>query len=318
MLRYILRRVLQMVPVLFVISIATFLLMHVVVGDPTLLILGQDTSATQQNVDRLRQSLGLNRPLPVQYADWLRHVVVGDLGRSMRFPVSVRAAVGQRLPVTLELTFLALGLAILISLPLGVIAALRPGSRLDVGISAVAAVTLSVPNFWLGVVLIFVFALKLHLLPSSGYVPFTKSPLGNLRLMILPTITLATAYVGSFARYTRSSMLEVLDEDYVRTARAKGLTSGLVLRRHALRNALLPIVTVIGLELAGLFGGAVVTEIVFSLPGVGTLLTESILGRDVSMVQGIIVLITVAVVGVNLVADVVYGLLDPRIRGAYG
>lgn len=318
MVRYILRRVLQMVPVLFVISIATFLLMHVVVGDPTLLILGQDTSATQQNVDQLRKSLGLNRPLPVQYADWLRHVVVGDLGRSMRFPVTVRTAVAQRLPVTLELTFLALGLAILVSLPLGIIAALRPGSALDVGISAVAAVTLSVPNFWLGVVLIFIFALKLRVLPSSGYVSFAKDPLQNLKLMILPTATLATAYIGSFARYTRSAMLEILDEDYVRTARAKGLQSGLVLRRHALRNALLPIVTVIALELAGLFGGAVVTEIVFSLPGVGTLLTESILGRDVSMVQGIIVIITVAVVAVNLVADVVYGILDPRIRGAYG
>lgn len=318
MLRYIIRRLVLTLPVLFVISLATFFLMRMVVGDPVQLILGQDATVGQAAAERLRQQLGLNRPLPVQYADWLRHIVVGDLGRSMRFPIPVREAILQRLPVTLELTLLALCLAILVAIPLGVRAATRPGSWLDVGISGLASISLSIPNFWLGILLIFVFALKLRWLPSSGYVAFATNPLRNLELMLLPTVTLATAYVGTFARYTRATVIEVLDQDYVRTARSKGLRSSVVLWRHAMKNAMIPIITVIGLELAGLVGGAVVTEIVFSLPGVGTLLTQSILGRDLTMVQGIVLFITVAVVLVNLAADVAYAWLDPRIRATYG
>jgi peptide/nickel transport system permease protein len=222
------------------------------------------------------------------------------------------------LPVTLELTFLALGLALLISIPVGVVAALRPGSLLDVVISALSSVSLSVPNFWLGLILIYVFALKLGWLPSAGYVPFREDPLQNLKLMILPTLTLATAYIGSQARYTRSVMLDILSQDYIRTARAKGLAATVVVQRHALKNALIPLVTIIGLELAGLFGGAVVTETIFSLPGVGTLLTQSIFGRDLPMVQGVVLFITLSVVLINIAVDILYAFLDPRVRAVYG
>jgi peptide/nickel transport system permease protein len=318
MLRYIARRLLLMVPILFIITVATFTLMSLVIGDPVLLILGPDSNADQATIDRLRQQLGTNRSLPVQYADWLRHVATGNFGRSYRSPISVREAVLARLPVTLELTILALIVAIAIAVPLGIAAALRSGSRLDLGLSGIASICLSLPNFWLGILLIYVFALKLRVLPSAGYISFTTSPLENIKFMILPTVTLALALIGSLTRYTRAVMVDVLEQDYIRTARAKGLRATTVLRRHALANGLIPVITIVGLELAGLFGGAVVTETIFSLPGVGTLLTDSVLGRDLPMVQGIVLFITVTVVLTSLVVDLLYALLDPRIRSLYG
>ncbi len=316
--RYLTRRFIQTLILLLFTSALTFGLMSAVVGDPVLLILGSESSADQATIARMRTQLGLNEPLPVQYADWLRHAVTGDLGRSFRSPISVREALLLRLPVTVELTAMALVLAIALAIPLGVLAALRPGSRLDVVLSTMSLTSLSIPNFWLGILLIFLFALKLHWLPSAGFEPLTKDPLQNLRSMALPAVTLAAAYVGSFARFTRSSMVEVLSEDYVRTARAKGLPWEGVVRDHALRNALLPVVTVVGVELAGLFGGAVVTETVFALPGVGTLLTESVLGRDLPMVQGIVLFVTTSVILVSLIVDLLYGVLDPRMRLAHG
>lgn len=318
MLRYIVRRLLLTIPILLVISIATFTLMSLVIGDPVLLILGPESNADQATIERLRQQIGVNRPLPVQYGDWVRHVASGDLGRSFRSPISVRDAVGARLPVTLELTFLSLLLALAVAIPLGIAAALRPGTRLDLTLSAFASINLSLPNFWLGILLIYVFALKLHLLPSAGYVRFTESAARNLKFMILPTVTLSLAFIGSLTRYTRAMMVDVLEQDYVRTARAKGLKAVVMLRRHALRNALIPVVTVIGLEISGLFGGAVVTETIFSLPGIGTLLTDSILGRDLPIVQGVVLFITVAVLATSLVVDIVYAYLDPRVRAHYG
>jgi len=318
MLRYIARRLLLMVPILFIITVATFTLMSLVIGDPVLLILGPDSNADQATVDRLRQQLGVNRPLPVQYADWLRHVVTGDFGRSFRSPISVREGVLARLPVTLELTIMALVVAIVIAVPLGITAALRSGSRLDLGLSGLASICLSLPNFWLGILLIYVFALKLRLLPSAGYRGFATSPVQNIKFMILPTMTLALALIGSLTRYTRAVMVDVLEQDYIRTARAKGLRATTVLRRHALANGLIPVITIVGLELAGLFGGAVVTETIFSLPGVGTLLTDSVLGRDLPMVQGIVLFLTVTVVLTSLVVDLLYAFLDPRVRSQYG
>lgn len=307
-----------MVPVLIVISIATFALMSLVVGDPVLVILGQETAADQQTIDRMREDLGVDRPVPVQYLDWMRHVLTGDLGDSWRTPLSVTETIRARLPVTLELTFLALALALAVSIPLGTVAALRPGSPIDVAVSAFASISLSIPNFWLGILLIFAFSLKLGWLPSSGYVPFSEDPVQNLKLMILPTLTLATGYIGSQARYVRSSMLEVLDQDYVRTARAKGLRSSTVVFRHAMKNALIPIVTILGLQMGGLFAGAVVTETIFSLPGMGTLIIDAIFGRDLPVVQGVVLFITLMVVVVNLITDLAYGVLDPRIRAMYG
>lgn len=317
MLRYIARRLLATLPVLLVTSLATFVLMSLVLGDPVLMIVGQEASIDEAGLERMRRDLGLDRPLPVQYADWLRHVAIGDLGRSFRSPIEVREAILARLPVTAELTLLALSIAVLVAIPLGIFAALRPASRWDLALSSFSVVSLSIPNFWLGILLIYLFALQLRWLPSAGFVPFTADPIQNLKCMILPSLTLATAYVGTLMRYTRSVMLDVFAQDYVRTARAKGLHATLVIRRHALRNGLIPIVTVIGLELAGLVGGAVVTETVFGLPGVGMLLIQSVLGRDLPMVQGIVLVIVVAVVAINLVADIVYAYLDPRVRLLY-
>jgi peptide/nickel transport system permease protein len=318
MVRYILRRLLLIIPILLVISMATFVLMSVVIGDPVLLMLGPDTPVDEATIERMREDMGLNRPLPIQYLDWLQHVATGDLGVSMRTPVPVTEMILDRLPVTIQLTMMALALSVVISFPLGVIAALRPGSTIDVIISAIASVSLSVPNFWLGILLIYAFALKLGWLPSSGYVSFSEDPVQNLKLMILPTLTLCTGYIGTQTRYMRSAMLDILDQDYIRTARSKGIKESLVIWRHALRNALMPVVTIIGLEFAGLLSGAVVTETVYSLPGIGTLLIQSVFGRDLTMVQGLILFITAVVVLTNLVVDVMYAVLDPRIRTTYG
>ena len=318
MTAYFVARLVQLVALLVIVSLLTFVLMRVLLGDPVLMILGPDASVDQATVDRLRHELRLDQPLPIQYADWLRHAVVGDFGRSLRTPISVQTALLSRIPVTLELSIEALIVALLVAIPIGIQAALRPGSRLDVGLSAVSVTTLSLPNFLLGILLIFIFAIRLRWLPSAGYVPFADDPQQHVRSMILPVLTLAAAYTGSFARFARSLMIDVLAEDYVRTARAKGLPGLLVLRRHAARNALIPLVTVVGVELAGLFGGAVVTETVFSLPGVGLLLTDSILGKDLPTVQAIVLFLTVAVVLTSFVVDLVYGFLDPRVRVAHG
>lgn len=318
MLRFIIRRLILILPVLLVISLATFTLMSIVVGDPVLIILGPEMVADEATIERMREDLGLNRPLPVQYLDWLKHVVTGDLGRSVRSPAPVTEMILQRVPVTIQLTLMALGLALLVSIPLGITASLRPGSRLDVLISAFTSVSLSVPNFWLGLILIYVFALILGWLPSGGFVPFRDDPSQNLKHMILPTLTLCTGLIGTQARYVRSAMLDVLDQDYIRTARAKGLREPLVILRHALRNALMPVVTIVGLELGGMLGGAVVTETIFSLPGIGSLLISSVFGRDLPMIQGLILFITTAVVLTNLATDVIYAILDPRIRDSYG
>jgi peptide/nickel transport system permease protein len=318
MATYGIRRAIQLLALLVIVSLLTFVLMRGLLGDPVLLILGPDASVDQATVQRLRHDLLLDEPLPVQYLDWLRHASVGDFGRSLRSPITVHDALLSRLPVTLELSVEALALALLLAVPMGTQAALRPGSRLDVALSGLSVTTLSLPNFLLGILLIFVFAIRLHWLPSAGYVPLTQDPVAHLRFMVLPVITLAAAYTGNFARFARSLMLDVLAEDYVRTARAKGLPNWLVLRRHAARNALIPLVTVVGVELAGLFGGAVITETVFSLPGVGQLLTDSVLGKDLPTVQAIVLFLTVAVVVTSFVVDLVYGVLDPRARVAYG
>jgi peptide/nickel transport system permease protein len=315
---YIVARLLQLLGLLIIVSLLTFVLMRVLLGDPVLMILGPDASVDQAAVERLRHELLLDQPLPIQYLDWLRHAAVGDFGRSLRTPISVQAAVVSRLPVTLELSIAALAVALLFAVPIGIQAALRPGSRLDVGLSALSVTTLSLPNFLLGILLIFIFAIRLRWLPSAGYVPFADGPEQHVRSMILPVLTLAAAYTGSFSRFSRSLMMDVLAQDYVRTARAKGLPELLVMRRHAVRNALIPLITVVGVELAGLFGGAVVTETVFSLPGVGLLLTDSILGKDLPTVQAIVLFLTVAVVLTSFVVDLVYGFLDPRVRVAHG
>lgn len=312
MTRYIAGRLASATPVLFLLSIIVFVLVRVVLGDPVLLMLGQEVDL--RLAQQLRQELGYTRPVVIQYLDWLSHVVRGDLGWSSRTPFRVSELILLRLPTTLLLALLALGLALVVAIPAGILASLHHGRRLDTTISVGAVVGLSMPNFWLGIVLIFLFALKLRWLPSSGYVSPTHDLLGFARFMALPVCTLSVAYMASLTRYVRATMLDVFHEQYVLVARSKGLTTTAVVLRHAFKNSLIPVITLIGLNLAGLFSGAVVTETVFALPGVGTLLFNAILGRDLPVVQGVVILVSVAVLLINIVVDVLYAYVDPRIR----
>jgi len=312
--KYLLHRFLQMIPVLFLVSLVVFVLAHMALGDPVVLMLGED--ADQKTIARLREQLGFSRPLYVQYIDWMSHIVKGDFGRSFRLPYPVSTLILNRLPITLELALLSLLLSVIIAIPTGVYAALRHNSKSDLFTSGVAVIGVSMPNFWLGILLIFIFALKLGWLPSSGYISPFESMIGNLKLMILPSITLSMAYVATLTRIVRSSMLEVLGQEYVLTARSKGLTEKRVIFLHALKNAILPVVTVIGVSLGRQFGGAVVTETVFNLPGIGRLLVDAILGRDFSVVQGVVLFTTFTILIMNLIVDLLYSYLDPRIKYA--
>jgi peptide/nickel transport system permease protein len=292
-------------------SAAVFALIHGLLGDPAVLMLGRE--ADPETVQRLRRELGFDRALYVQYADWISHALRGDLGRSIRNREPVARALANRLSVTAELTVLAMTLAVSVALCLGTIAAVRAGTAIDLAISAFSVAGVTLPNFLLGIVLIFIFALHLRWLPSSGYSSPLAHPLENLRLMILPTITLSLAYIGFLSLVLKSSLHGALRALYVQTARAKGMVERRVLLRHALRNALLPFLSLVGVEIGRLFGGAVVTESVFALPGVGRLLVESILGRDFPVIQAVVIMMTFGVLLVNLVVDLAYGWLDPRV-----
>jgi peptide/nickel transport system permease protein len=300
---------------MFVVSLLTIIVTRVLFPDPVQSILGgQSSSATPEQLQQMTRELGLDQPLLVQYFTWLGDLLHGDLGRSFRTPVAVTDAIWQRIPVTVELMVLALLIALPVGMALGVAAALFRGRWVDTVTSTVSVLALSLPNFFLGILLVYFFALQLRVLPSGGYVSFAADPLGNLRFMVLPAFTLSLAYIGTFARYARALMLGVLSEDYVLRAHASGLDPRRVVVRHAMKNTMIPMVTVVGLNAAGLVGGAVVTESIFSLPGVGTLLTNSILGKDFPMLQGLILVITLGVVLINLLVDLVYGALDPRIK----
>jgi peptide/nickel transport system permease protein len=309
---FVLRRVAATSFAVLFLTALIFFLMQAVLGDPVVLMLGRD--ADPATVARLRQDLGFDRPVHAQYLDWLGRLLRGDWGRSFRTGQPVLGAIAARLPVTLELTVLSLALAVVLALGLGILAAVRPRGRVDFGVSVLTALGIAMPNFWIAILLILVFALQLRLLPSSGTVPLLEDPLGNLRSMALPAVTLSAAYFSNLARLTRARMLEALESDYVRTARAKGVREARVLWVHALRNSLLPVLSVLGVSLSRLFGGAVVTETIFALPGVGILLVDSILSRDFPVVQGVIVVVTVGVFLTNLLVELGYGVVDPRIR----
>ena len=301
-----------MVPVLLLVSAVIFSLLHLTPGDPVVVMLGEE--ATPEARDALRRELGLDRPLPLQYAAWLSRVVQGDLGRSIRTNQPVSDAILQRLPVTVQLSVLAMVIALVIAIPTGIIAAARRNSRADIAVTVFSLLGVSMPNFLLAVLLIFVFSLQLRLLPPIGYVNPFEDLGANLRAMIMPAITLGVLVAAVVARQTRSSLLEVLGQDYVRTAWAKGLREAVVLRRHALRNSLIPVVTVIGLRLGDLLGSAIVTETIFALPGVGRLVVDSIYQRDFPLVQGVVLYLALIFLVVNLVVDLLYAYLDPRIR----
>ena len=303
-MRFIARRLLLTVPVLVGVATLVFSLIHLVPGDPVEAMLGE--SASRQDVANLRQQLGLDRPLYVQYGAFLRGAVIGDLGRSLRTGQRVTAAIAERMPATVELAMAAMLFAIVVAVPLGIAAAVRSGTAIDHGATTLALIGISIPGFWLGPVLAIVFAVELGWLPVSGR--------GTPAHLVLPAITLGAPLAAVLARMTRASVLEELHEQYVLAARARGVSRTRAVLRHAFRNSLIPIVTVLGLQVGAVLTGAVITETIFAWPGVGRLLIQSITFRDYPLVQGCILLIAVAYVGMNLLTDVVYGLLDPRIR----
>jgi peptide/nickel transport system permease protein len=312
MIRLFLIRLAGAVPVLLIVSVVSFGLMRLIPGDPSAAIAG--LSATPQMVAQIREQLGLDQPLLTQAMHWYGALLHGDLGRSILLGQSVFWATAERLPVTIALSLYALVVTLILGIGSGVIAALRQNSWADQVAMTVAMLGISVPNFFLGLLFIIWFAVGLGWLPTGGYVPFTESPLGWLRTSTLPAVSLALLNVGLLARVTRSTMLEVLRQDYVRTARAKGLPRHLVVGKHALANAMIPITTVVGIIISLLVSGSVVTETLFSLPGIGQLLTSAVLNRDYPIVQGGLLLVTALLVLINLGVDMLYAVLDPRIR----
>jgi peptide/nickel transport system permease protein len=311
---YLLRRGGASLIVLLVASMLVFGGVRALPGDPALALAGEDHS--QRALTAIRAKYDLDKPVPVQYVNWLGHVVTGDLGTSTRTGLSVASTILDRLPVTLELAFLSLVVAISIGLSLGVLAAVRRGALSDYLGSTAALVGLSVPHFWLGLMLILVFAIWLGVLPASGFVSFAADPIDNLRHMLLPAIVLGTGFAAVIFRQTRAAMLESLSADYVRTARAKGLGQRAVVGSHALRNSLLTVVTIIGLQLGLLISGAVVTEQVFVLPGFGKLTLDAVFTRDYPVIEGVVLLTTLGYVLVNFGVDLLYSVLNPRIRVA--
>lgn len=302
----------QMIPVLFLVSIIAFSMTKLLPGDATYFILGED--ATEEQREAVREEYGLNRPLPIQYVTWLSHIASGDLGRSMIRHEYVSDMLANRFPVTLQLCLMSIALAVLIGVPAGIAAARWRGTWTDVVVSLLAMASVAMPYFWAAILLILLFSLQLQVLPSSGYVPFSQDPVGNMKLLILPTLTIGTSFAGLIMRQVRSAMLQVLSEGYIRTARAKGLDERSVYLRHAFRSALVPVVTVIGLQVGSLLGGAVVVETVFSIPGLGRLMVDSIYSRDYPAIQGAVLLSVLCVLLVTLLVDIVYTLVDPRIE----
>jgi ABC-type dipeptide/oligopeptide/nickel transport system permease component len=316
MLIFIVRRVLQAIPVVFLASVGVFLLLHLLPGDPAQMLAGSD--ANPATIEAIRQDLGLNEPLPVQYLVWLQHVLRGDLGKSILSKIPVSQLMMQRLPATLELAIAGEILTILIGIPLGVIAAIKQRTRADWGITGFISLGLAVPNFWLGILLIILFAVMLGWMPPGGRGDFSRDPLTALKFIALPAITLALPAAMNLSRLTKASVLEVLYEDYVRTAWAKGLAERRVVVGHVLRNSLIPVVTAIGLEFGRLLGGSIIVESVFAWPGLGTLMLTSIGNRDYVIVQAGLLMLVMVFIAVNLLTDIMYGFLDPRIRLSSG
>jgi peptide/nickel transport system permease protein len=306
------RRLLSALPVLLIVSLISFGLMRLIPGDPAAAIAG--IAATPAQIEQLRRDLGLDEPLWMQLVHYYEGLARGDLGRSLLLGKGVFAATMERLPVTIALSLYALVFTLLIGIASGIVAALKQNTWIDQAAMMFAMIGISVPNFFLGLLMIILFAVHLGWLPSGGYVAFNEDPVGWLRSMTMPAFSLALLQAGLLARITRSSMLEVLRQDYIRTAKAKGLPQRRVILKHALANALIPIVTVVGIIVSLLLSGAVVTEALFSIPGIGQLLTQAVLNRDYPMVQGGLLLVTAFLVLINIGVDILYAAIDPRVR----
>jgi len=313
--RYLAWRLVGAIPTLLGVTVLTFLFIRLIPGDAIAARLGTSTALSPEQIASLRAYFGLDQPLYQQYWTWLTSLLRGDFGYSIRTGRPVLVEITERLPATLELAAAATFIAVAIGLPLGLLSAMRPRSRADVIARVGGLIGLSLPSFWLGTLIIVFFSLYLRWLPNTGgYVDFVHDPLGNLALIVLPAVTLGVALAAATMRMTRSAMLDVLSADYVRTAWAKGLSGALVVRRHVLKNGLIVVVTLLGIQVGQLLGGAVVVEEIFSIPGVGRMLLAAIVQRDYALVQGGVLAIAILFVLVNIVVDLLYGYLDPRIR----
>jgi len=312
--RYILRRLLQFVPSLLLITFIVFALMHAVPGDPARMMLGAGESLDEAQLASIRREYSLDKPLPVQYVLWLGRAVSGDLGRSTTTQRKVADEIGLRAVVTFELGLFAWLISAAISIPAGIASAVYRGRAPDIVGTALAVGAVAMPGFWFGIMLILLFGVRLGWLPTQGYIAIATDPLDALRHMLLPALALGITSAALVMRQMRSALLEVLALDYIRTARAKGLAQRAVVLGHALRNAMLPVITVMGLEIGRIFAGAVVIETLFGIPGMGRLMVQAVFQRDFTVVQGGVLVMAIAVLAVNFVTDLLYAVLDPRIR----
>ncbi|MBI5879188.1 MAG: ABC transporter permease [Chloroflexi bacterium] len=314
MSRYLFGKFIASIFVLIGVSIFTFALVRGIPGDPIRTMLGTDASGA--DYEKMKRLYGLDRPMYEQYAEWLVEVVRGNLGKSIRTGLPVGESIVQRLPVTLELTLLAVVLGLVIGVPAAILAAQARGRFTDSALSVLVLSGISMPGFWLATLLVLAFSLMLRWFPPIGYIPLQENPVENLRRMVLPAISLGVAFGATTMRFTRSSLLEVFNQDYIRTARAKGLRERLVTYRHALKNALIPVVTVTGIQIGRLIGGTVIIEQIFALPGIGRYVFDAISQRDYPIIQGTVLFFTLVFILVNLAVDILYGVIDPRIKFA--
>jgi peptide/nickel transport system permease protein len=312
LLQFIFKRLLTAIPTLLIVTVMIFGIQRLLPGDPALALAGEERDP--QVLEYIRERYRLNDPIPVQYGAWLLQVVQGDLGESIRTRQPVTELIFEKLPITIQLGVMSLIIAIAIAIPAGVIAAVRRGSLADHASTLFALTGLSVPNFWLGIMMILLVSVQLRWLPASGYVSPTEDLVENLRRMIMPALVLGTGLAAVLMRQTRSSMLEVLKQDYVRTAAAKGLRQRTVILRHALRNGLIPVMTIIGLQMGALLSGAVLTEQVFGIPGFGRLIVDAVFNRDYAVVQGVVLFTAAMYIAINFLVDIAYAVVDPRIQ----
>ena len=314
MLSFILRRILIAIPTILLISVFVFSLQKLLPGDPVLAMAGEERDP--EVLEFLREKYRLNDPIPVQYLTWVGNALRGDLGISLRTNQPVTELIAEKLPVTIQLAVMAILFALVIGIPAGIVSAVKKGTVTDYVANIVALSGLSIPNFWLGIMLILLVSVRLDLLPASGYVPLSEDPVKSITTMLMPAFVLGTALAATLMRHTRSAMLGVLKSDYVRTARAKGLYERRVVLKHAFRNALTPIVTLTALLFGELIAGAVLTEQIFTIPGFGKLVVDAVFNRDYAVVQGIVLVTAIGFIAMNLLADVAYMLLNPRLRTA--
>lgn len=312
MIEFLVRRGLISAITLVLISVIVFTGVRLIPGDPARVLAG--TEADEAGLDEVRRKYGLHEPIPVQYVRWATLALQGDLGESIRTRQAVTRVVAQKLPITLQLAAAAMAVAFLIALPAGILAAVRRNTAWDYLASGLSLCGVSIPNFWLGIMLILLLSVRLGWLPASGFVPLWRDPLQAARHLVMPAFVLGTALAAVLMRQTRNSMIEVLGADYIRTAYAKGLAGRAVVLRHAVRNGLIPVITIVGLQLGALISGAVVTEQIFVVPGFGRLIVEAVFTRDYPLVQGVVLITASAYVGINLLVDVAYSLVNPRIR----